>query len=90
MLGYLLAKPVIWCKKPVPLAVNGRVSTPTNGIHFPMSVVIVNHVKIPMPTPAVQDYLTIYYTIDNFSISSKEFIAFMEIRRPYFRMGNIN
>lgn len=49
---YLLGKRVFRGKISIALAVNGGFSTSTNGIHFPMCVVIVYHVEVPMPTPA--------------------------------------
>lgn len=48
---YLLSKPNIGCKKPISLAINCWSSTPTNRIHFPMSVIIVHYMKISMPAP---------------------------------------
>ena len=49
---YLLAKSVIGCNKSVALAIDGRVSTSSNRIHFPMGVVIVHHMEISMSTSA--------------------------------------
>jgi len=51
MLGYLFAEPDVWGKEPVPLAVDGRICTPTNCIHFPVGVVVVHHMEIPVSTP---------------------------------------
>lgn len=48
--GHLFAKSVIRCKKPISLTVDGGVCAPTNGIHLPMGVVIVHHMKISMST----------------------------------------
>lgn len=48
----LFAILVIWGKKSVPLAVNGRVCTSSNGVHLPVGVVIVHHVEVAMPTSA--------------------------------------
>jgi len=50
---YLLGKRVNRSIVSVALAVNGGVCTSTNSIHFPMSVVIVHHVKVSMSTPAL-------------------------------------
>lgn len=47
---YLFTEPYVWCSKPIPLAIDGRVCTPSNGIHLPMGVVIVHHMEISMPT----------------------------------------
>lgn len=52
MLCYLFAEPNVWSKKPVSLAVDGGVRTPSNGIHFPVCVVVVHHMKIPVSASA--------------------------------------
>lgn len=49
---YLFAVSAIRCKKTVALAVDGGGSAPSNGIHFPMGVVIVHHMEVSMSTPA--------------------------------------
>lgn len=51
MLRYLFAKPGIRGKESVALTVDSWVSTPSNSIHFPMGVVIVHHMEVPVPTP---------------------------------------
>lgn len=48
---YLLCEGVHWSIVSVSLAVDGGFCTSTNGIHFPVSVVIVHHMEIAMPTP---------------------------------------
>jgi hypothetical protein len=48
---YLLGERVCWSKIAVALTVDGWLSTPTNGIHFPVGVVIVHHVEVTMPAP---------------------------------------
>lgn len=50
--NYLFIKSVIGSKKPIALAVNCRISTASNCVHFPMRVVVVYHVEISMSTPA--------------------------------------
>lgn len=52
-LNYLLCKGVGWSSISVALAVDGGLCTSTNGIHFPVSVVVVHHMEIPVPTPAL-------------------------------------
>ena len=54
MLCYLFAEPYIWGKKPVSLAVDGRVRTPSNGIHLPVCIVVVHHMKISMSTSVIR------------------------------------
>ena len=49
---HLFAESIIGCKKPIALAVDGWISTPSNGIHFPMGVVIVYHMEVSMSTSA--------------------------------------
>jgi hypothetical protein len=51
-LRYLFGKSVGRGKISVALAVNGGISTSSNGIHFPVGVVIVHYMEIPMPAPA--------------------------------------
>lgn len=41
---------VIGSKKSIALAIDGWISTSSYGIHSPMCVVIVHHMKISMPT----------------------------------------
>ena len=48
---YLFSERVDRGKISVSLAVNGGIGTATDGIPFPVSVVIVHHMKIPMPAP---------------------------------------
>lgn len=50
--SHLLAIGCVRSEKPIALAVDGGRRTPTNGVHFPMRVVIVHHVEISMPAPA--------------------------------------
>lgn len=54
MLCYLFAEPYVWGKKPVSLAVYGGVRTPSNCIHFPVCVVVVHHMKIPVSASATR------------------------------------
>lgn len=49
---HLFAESGIWGSKSVPLAINGRGSTPSDGIHFPMGVVIVHHMEVSVPASA--------------------------------------
>jgi hypothetical protein len=49
---YLLGKRIGRGEVSVALAVNGGISTSTNGIHFPVCVVVVHHMEIPMSTSA--------------------------------------
>lgn len=49
--AYLFGKWVCGGKVSVPLAVDCRLCTSTNCIHFPVSVVIVHHMKVTMTTP---------------------------------------
>ena len=51
IINHLFAESVIWCNKSVALAVDGWISTSPNGIHFPVSIIIVHHMEIPKPTP---------------------------------------
>ena len=53
VLLYLLGKRVSRSIVSVALAVDGGVSTSTNSIHLPVSVVIVHHVEISMSTTAL-------------------------------------
>lgn len=52
MLHYLFGEGVGRGKVSVALAVDGGACTPTNGIHLPVSVVIIHHMEITMPAPA--------------------------------------
>ena len=52
---YLLGITVSWGCITIPLAVNGGVSTSSNGIHFPMGVVIVHHMEVSMPASTIVD-----------------------------------
>lgn len=54
---YLLSKTIGGGEISVALTVNGGISTSTNGIHFPVCVVIVHHMEIPMSTSAKFKYL---------------------------------
>jgi hypothetical protein len=47
---HLFTEPDVRCYKSVALAVDGWASTPSNGVHFPMGVVIVDHMEISMST----------------------------------------
>ena len=55
---HLFAEAVVRCKKPISLTVDGGCRTPTNGIHFPMGVVIVHHMKISMSTSVAMRKVT--------------------------------
>lgn len=52
LLRYLFGEGIGRGKVSVALAVDGGVCTSTNGIHLPVSVVIVHHMEITMPAPA--------------------------------------
>ena len=52
LVEYLLCKWIGRSKVSVTLAVDGGVTTSTNGIHLPVSVVVVYDMKIPMSAPA--------------------------------------
>lgn len=43
---------VVGSKKPIALAVNSWRCTSTNCVHFPMCVVIIHHMEVPMSTSA--------------------------------------
>lgn len=60
---HLFAESVIWCSKSVPLAIDGWGSTPPNCIHFPMGVVIVHHMEVPVPTSAYYERLIFTVTL---------------------------
>ena len=47
---YLFVKPGIRSEKSIALAVYRRRSTSTDGIHFPVSIIIVHHMEISMST----------------------------------------
>lgn len=47
----LLGKRVGWREVAVPLAVDGRLGAPSNGVHLPVGVVIVHHMEVTMPAP---------------------------------------
>ena len=47
---HLFAELDVRSNKSIALAVDGWVSTPSNSIHFPVRVVVVDHMEIPMPT----------------------------------------
>jgi hypothetical protein len=49
---HLFAESVIRCRKSVALAIDGRGSAPPDGIHFPVGVVIVDHMEVAVPTSA--------------------------------------
>jgi len=53
LIKYLLGETVSRGKEPVSLTIDGRVSTSTNCIHFPVSVIIVYYVKVSMPAPEI-------------------------------------
>jgi len=48
---YLLGERVCRSKVAVALAVDGWLSAPANGVHFPVGVVIVHHMEVTMPAP---------------------------------------
>jgi len=48
---YLLGEGVCRSKVAVALAVDGWLSAPANGVHFPVGVVIVHHMEVTMPAP---------------------------------------
>lgn len=50
---YLFSKRVSRGKEPIALAVDGRVSTSTNCIHYPVSIIIVYNMEIPVSTPEI-------------------------------------
>lgn len=49
---YLFAESNIRSKESIALAIDSGISTTTNCIHFPVSIVIVHHMKITMSTSA--------------------------------------
>lgn len=49
----LFSERIVRSKISVALAVNGGISTATNSIHLPVSVVIVYYMKITMPAPGM-------------------------------------
>ena len=51
--SYLFSKRVQRSEVSVTLAVNCGISTASNCIHYPVGIVIVNHVEIPMSAPAL-------------------------------------
>lgn len=53
LIQYLLCKGVGWSSVSVALAVDSGLCTSTNGIHLPVSVVVVHHMEISMSTPAL-------------------------------------
>ena len=55
-LNYLFEDVVIGSKKPIALTVNRWSCTPTNCVHLPMRIIIIYHMKIPMPTSANSPY----------------------------------
>jgi hypothetical protein len=48
---YLLGKWVGWGKEAVPLAVDGWLGAPSDGVHLPVGVVVVHHMEVAMPAP---------------------------------------
>ena len=60
---YLLAISVIACNKSVALAINSRISTSSNGIHFPVGVVIVHHMEVPQSTSANVIHIFVFFGI---------------------------
>lgn len=64
---YLLRKGVGWSSVSVALAVDSGLCTSTNGIHLPVSVVVVHHMEISMSTPALfmsyEHHITNWYCI---------------------------
>lgn len=50
--AYFFAERPVRGSKSISLAVDCRVSTASNGIHFPMSVVIVHHMEVAMSASA--------------------------------------
>lgn len=50
---YLLSKTISRGKEPISLTVDGRVSTSTDCIHHPVSVIVVYHVEVSMPAPEI-------------------------------------
>ncbi|MFS8014913.1 hypothetical protein Hanom_Chr15g01350271 [Helianthus anomalus] len=51
-MSHLFSERVNRGKVSVSLAVNSRIRTATDSIHFPVRVVVIYNVEIPMPTPA--------------------------------------
>lgn len=54
--NYLLGKGVGRGEVSVALTINGRIGTSTDGIHFPVSVVVVHHMEVAVPTPEKRQY----------------------------------
>lgn len=50
--AYFFAERPVRGSKSISLAVDCRVSTASNGIHFPLSVVIVHHMEVAMSASA--------------------------------------
>lgn len=50
---YLFCKGIGWCSISITLAIDGGFSTSTNGIHLPVSVVIVHNMEVSVSTPGV-------------------------------------
>ena len=71
----LFAESVIWGKKSVALAVNGRVCTSSNGVHLPMGVVIVHHVEVTMPTSAYVKRLSLI--LNSFGVHSQNIYIYI-------------
>lgn len=55
LLSHLLTVVTVRSEKPVPLAVDRWGGAPSDGVHFPMRVVVVHHVEISVPASAQTD-----------------------------------
>ena len=51
VLGHLFSEVFVGRKKSIPLAVDGRGCAPADGVHFPVGVVIIHHVKVAVSAP---------------------------------------
>mgnify|MGYP004726886553 CR=1 FL=1 len=56
---YLLCKRIERGEVTISLAINCGTSTSTYGIHLPMSVVIVNHMEVPVSAPAILQIVSV-------------------------------
>lgn len=66
--NYLFAESDIRSQESVALAIDGGISTPTNSIHFPVSIVIVHHMEVTMSTSTRFKYPTIFIKFYSYNI----------------------
>ena len=48
---YLLGERVGWREVAVPLAIDGRLGAPSDGVHLPVGIVVVHYMEVTMPAP---------------------------------------